>query len=80
MKFNEILEKFRELTKKLPVDKTNRFLVILGPIFFIFIIYAAINYNSKLKTQRYNNISSFLSNNDTILLKNYLLNKPARKL
>ena len=75
MKFNETLEKLRQLLKKLPTDKKSRFLVILGPVFFIFIIYAAITYNSKLKAQRFNNINSFLLNNDTILLKNYLLNK-----
>ena len=50
-------------------------LVFLGPIFFILIIYSAISYNSKLKEERLKTIASFLANNDTILLKNYLLNQ-----
>ncbi len=50
-------------------------MVILAPVIFIFIIYGSINYNSKLKKERTEAIESFLSNNNTILLKNYLLNQ-----
>ena len=42
---------------------------------FILVIYGSISYNSKLKKERSETINSFLSNNDTILLKNYLLNQ-----
>jgi len=75
MKIHIILEKFKELTKKLPKNQRQRLLVILGPIVFISIIYVSIAYNSKLKEERFEAINSFLSNNDTILLKNYLLNQ-----
>ena len=75
MKFTQFLETLKGLLKKLPSDSRGKFFVILGPIFFIFIVYVAIVYNSKLKEQRLNNISSFLANNETILLKNYFLNK-----
>ena len=44
-------------------------------VFFILLIYSAISYNSKLKEERLKTIASFLANNDTILLKNYLLNQ-----
>ncbi len=75
MKFTQFLETLKGLLKKLPSDSRGKFFVILGPIFFIFIVYVAIVYNSKLKEQRLKNISSFLANNETILLKNYFLNK-----
>jgi len=75
MRIHVILEKFKRLIKKLPSDQKSRFLFVLGPIVFIFIIYVAITYNSKLKRERSEAINSFLLDNDTILLKNYLLNK-----
>ena len=75
MRIHVILEKFKRLIKKLPSDQKSRFLFVLGPIVFIFIIYVTITYNSKLKRERSEAINSFLLDNDTILLKNYLLNK-----
>ncbi len=70
-----ILKEVRENLKKLANNKKNSLLIILAPIFFIFIVYAAITYNSKLKEERLKDINKFLSNNDTILLKNFLLNR-----
>ena len=75
MKIHIIFEKLKELAKKLPKDQKSRLFLVFGPIFFIFLIYGSITYNSKLKKERNDTISSFLSNNDTILLKNYLLNQ-----
>ena len=75
MKISKILEKFKDLYKRLLKIKRNNLLVILAPIFFILTIYLAISYNSKLKEERIKTITSFLANNDTILLKNYLLNQ-----
>ena len=78
MKINKILNEFnefREAVKKLKVVKKERFLVVLGSIIFIFFIYVSITYNSKLKKEKINAISSFLAKNDTILLKNYFLNQ-----
>ena len=75
MKIHIILGKFKEFAKKLPRNQRQKLLVILGPIVFIFIIYVSITYKSKLKEERFEAINSFLSNNDTILLKNYLLNQ-----
>ena len=75
MKINEILNKFKEVIKKLKVFGKNRFLIILGSVFFIFFVYISITYNSKLKREKSEAIDSFLLNNDTILLKNYFLNQ-----
>jgi len=78
MKINKILNEFnefREAIKKLKVGKKERFLVVLGSIIFIFVIYVSITYNSKLKKEKINAINSFLAKNDTILLKNYFLNQ-----
>ena len=78
MKINKILNEFNEFIKtikKLKIVKKERFLVVLGSIIFIFVIYVSITYNSKLKKEKINAISSFLAKNDTILLKNYFLNQ-----
>ena len=75
MKIRKFLERFEGIQNELIKVKKNSPLVFLGPIFFILIIYFAISYNSKLKEERLKTIASFLANNDTILLKNYLLNQ-----
>ncbi len=75
MKIRKFLERFKGIQNELTKVKKNSLLVFLGPIFFILLIYSAISYNSKLKEERLKTIASFLANNDTILLKNYLLNQ-----
>ena len=75
MKIRKFLERFEGIQNELIKVKKNSLLVFLGPIFFILLIYSAISYNSKLKEERLKTIASFLANNDTILLKNYLLNQ-----
>ena len=75
MKIRKFLERFKGIQNELIKVKKNSLLVFLGPIFFILLIYSAISYNSKLKEERLKTIASFLANNDTILLKNYLLNQ-----
>ena len=75
MKIDQISEKLKNFTKGFPIDQKVRVLILLGPLIFILVIYAAITYNTKLKKERVEVINSFLSSNDTILLKNYLLNQ-----
>ncbi len=75
MKIDQISQRLRDYTKNFPVDQKARVLVFLGPLVFVLIIYAAITYNSKLKKERIEIINSFLSSNETVLLKNYLLNQ-----
>ena len=70
-----IKEKLRQIIKKLPKTQRDRLLIVLGPIVFILVIYISITHNSKLKEKRIEAINAFLSNNDTVLLKNYLINQ-----
>ena len=75
MKIHEILENLKHFAKKGSMNGTGKIWLLLGPIFFILIVYVSITYNSKLKIERLEAINSFLSSNETILLKNYLLNQ-----
>ena len=75
MHFIEIKDKFLEFNKNFKKIKKGKFLIFFGPIFFILFVYTSITYNTILKERRIEAITSFLSNNDTILLKNFLLNK-----
>ena len=62
------------LIKKVPDSLKQKFILISGSILFIGLIYLMILYNSALKKQRIEAVESFLSNNQTILLKDYILN------
>ncbi len=64
----------RERTKILS-RKMEEIVLITGSILLVFFIYSAIAYNSILEKKRIESIDSFLSNNQTILLKNYILNQ-----
>ena len=75
MNIKEIFNKLTEIKKKFSSLERDEFLIVLGSVFFIFFVYAAITYNSKLKRENIDAINSFLSSNDTILLKNYFLNQ-----
>jgi len=88
-KYFEILEKnLNELKKKFQSIKFGKIKLssfsqiksekINYAVFaFIFIILASIvfSYNNSIKKKRLEKIDSFISNNQTILLKNYLLNQ-----
>ena len=64
----------RERTRILS-RKMEEIVLITSSILLIFFIYFAIAYNSFLEKKRIKSIDSFLSNNQTVLLKNYILNK-----
>ena len=64
----------RERTKILS-PKMEEIVLITSSILLIFFIYFAITYNSILEKKRIESIDSFLSNNQTVLLKNYILNQ-----
>tara|TARA_B100000945_G_scaffold38155_1_gene25654 strand:+ start:266 stop:1594 length:1329 start_codon:yes stop_codon:yes gene_type:complete len=53
-------------------DKSN---LILFSFFFIIVAALVFSYNNSIKKKRLEAIDSFISNNQTILLKNYLLNQ-----
>ena len=75
MNIKEIFNKLKEIKKKFSSLERGEFFIVLGSVFFIFFVYAAITYNSKLKRENIDAINSFLSSNDTILLKNYFINQ-----
>ena len=64
----------RERTRILS-RKMEEIVIVTSSILFVFFIYFAITYNSILKKKRTESIDSFLSNNQTVLLKNYILNQ-----
>ena len=60
---------------KILSPKMEEIVLITSSLLLIFFIYFAITYNSILEKKRTKSIDSFLSNNQTILLKNYILNQ-----
>ena len=72
MNKNQFLVEIRKRAIFLLKDKI---VLILGSILFVALIYSSIIYNSHLKNKRTKSISEFLENNQTILLKNYILNQ-----
>ena len=63
------------LSKRLIGLKTIKPIYFYVTIFLIFFVYLSININTNLKEKRAKEISSFLLNNQTVLLKNYIFNK-----
>ena len=70
-----IKDYFRNLVRKLPPAHRDKVIFVLGSLVFISFVYLMILHNSNVKKSRYQAIDSFLSNNQTILLKNYILNQ-----
>ena len=72
MKINQFITNF---LKKLSDLTTGKVFFIFGSIVFVAIIYSSILYNSYIKQKRSESIRAFLDNNQTVLLKNYILNQ-----
>ena len=51
--------------------------LLIGSVLFVLLIYSSVLYNSHLKKKKRasESINAFLKNNQTILLKNYILNQ-----
>ncbi len=79
MTINHFLENLVKISRKL--SKNNVLFSRVRPAYFIggtllfLIVYFSFLINENLKEKRAEQISSFLSNNQTILLKNYIFNK-----
>ena len=70
-----ILNKSTQYIKKAYVkDSISRNYVLFG-LLIVFIVSSLFSYGSTLKKKRLEAIDSFVSSNETILLKNYLLNQ-----
>ena len=66
---------YSSFLREYPALKKIKLVYIFGTIFFFVTIYFSILYNSNLKEKRTQEITSFLSNDQTILLKNHMLNQ-----
>jgi len=64
-----------ELSREYPVLKKIRPIYIFSAFLFFIGIYSMIIYNLNQKEKRTQEITSFLSNDQTILLKNYIINQ-----
>ena len=70
------LEKFSQsLSKKFVFFKIFKPIYFFGSLLLFSIISFSIIINENLKNKRAKEISSFLSNNQTVLLRNYVFNK-----
>ena len=63
------------LSKRLIGLKAVKPIYFFAGFFLIVLVYLSVFINANLKEKRTKEISSFLSNNQTILLKNYIFNK-----
>ena len=63
------------LKKEYPMFKKIKPVYVFVLILLFITIYSSIIYNSSLKQKRIKEINAFLSNDQTVLLKNYIINK-----
>ena len=63
------------LKKEYPIFKKIKPVYVFVLILLFITIYSSIIYNSSLKQKRIKEINAFLSNDQTVLLKNYIINK-----
>ena len=72
---DSLIKPLRFFSKKFSFFKNDKKNIVVFSFLFMIIASIVFSYNSSLKKKRLENIESFLSNNQTILLKNYLLNQ-----
>ena len=73
--FNNLKSKVISFVKKFYFKNDLSRNYILFGFLIIFVISALFSYSSTLKKKRLKSVDSFISSNETILLKNYLLNQ-----
>jgi len=73
--FHKLTRQANHLIKKMPNLKREGTNIIIFSFLFMIVTSLVFSYNSSIKKKRLEEIDSFLSNNQTILLKNYLLNQ-----
>ena len=66
---------FQYLKREYPIFKKVKPVYVFILILLFITIYSSIIYNSSLKQKRIKEINAFLSNDQTVLLKNYIINK-----
>ena len=72
--FQSLIKNFANLSKRIQVLRNEKINYVLFAFIFIIIASIVFTFNNSLKKKRLEEINSFISNNQTILLKNYLLN------
>ena len=76
---NQFLRNFSnissKLTRKYEIFKKIKPVYFLSGFMLLILIYASIFINTNLKEKRKQQIGAFLSNNQTVLLRNYIFNK-----
>ncbi len=72
MKINQLI---KDIRKKISSLNREKLIFILGSFLFVAFIYSSILFNSYTKQKRSEAIRDFLENDQTILLKNYILNQ-----
>ena len=73
--FRKINRSISNYENKYPIIKKTKPIYVFTVLLVCGSIYSLILYNSGLKEKRAEEIKSFLSNNQTVLLKNYILNQ-----
>ena len=73
--FHKLTRQANLLIKRFPNLKNERTNFIVFSFLFMIIASIVFSYNSTIKKKKLSEIDSFLSNNQTVLLKNYLLNQ-----
>ena len=76
---NQFLRNFSnissKLTRKYEIFKKIKPVYFLSGFMLLILIYTSIFINTNLKEKRKQQIGAFLSNNQTVLLRNYIFNK-----
>ncbi len=73
--YENFIKKTVYLGKKFPIIKNDKANLVVFSFLFIIITSIVFSYNNSIKKKRLEEIDSFLSNNQTLLLKNYILNQ-----
>ncbi len=73
--YENFIKKAVYLGKKFPIIKNDKTNLVVFSFLFMIIVSIVFAYNNNIKKKRLEEIDSFLSNNQTILLKNYILNQ-----
>ena len=73
--FENLVKNLFASSKKFLVIKNDKMNLVIFSFLFMVIVSLVFSFNTSTKKKRLKDIDAFLSNNQTVLLKNYLLNQ-----
>ena len=73
--FENLVKNLYVSSKKFLVIKNDKMNLVIFSFLFMVIVSLVFSFNASTKKKRLKDIDAFLSNNQTVLLKNYLLNQ-----